>query len=93
VRGPGSDGVFPDRPEDWSGDDALLSVVDLFVGELAGLGFVRSTAVQTGPSGYHAAVLLKLFIYGYLNCIPSSRRLEREAGRSVEVMWPPADWC
>lgn len=48
---------------------------------------MRATSACTGRPGYHPAVLLKLFIYGYLNRIPSSRRLEREAGRNVEVMW------
>ncbi|UIJ32276.1 IS1182 family transposase [Cereibacter azotoformans] len=81
--------LFPDRLEDWMSEDALVRVVDLFVDELdlAELGFVRSAAARTGRPGYHPAVLLKLFIYGYLNRIPSSRRLEREAGRNVEVMW------
>lgn len=81
--------LFPDRLEDWIAEDSLVRVVDLFVGELdlPGLGFVRSAAARTGRPGYHPAVLLKLFIYGYLNRIPSSRRLEREAGRNVEVMW------
>jgi len=64
-------------------------VVDFFVDELdlAGLGFVRSAAARTGRPGYHPAVMLKLFIYGYLNRIPSSCGLEREAGRNVELMW------
>ena len=64
-------------------------VVDFFVEELdlQRLGFARSAPARTGRPGYHPAVLLKLFIYGYLNRIPSSRRLEREAGRNVEVMW------
>lgn len=81
--------LFPDRLEDWIGEDSLVRVVDLFVGELdlPGLGFGRSTPARTGRPGYHPAVLLKLFIYGYLNRILSSRRLEREAGRNVEVMW------
>jgi transposase len=81
--------LFPDRLEDWVGEDSLVRVVDLFVGELdlPGLGFARSAPARTGRPGYHPAVLLKLFIYGYLNRIPSSRRLEREAGRNVEVMW------
>lgn len=51
------------------------------------LGFARSGPARTGRPGYHPAVLLKLFIYGYLNRIPSSRRLEREAGRNVKIMW------
>ncbi|SDX99067.1 IS1182 family transposase [Roseicitreum antarcticum] len=81
--------LFPDRLEDWIDDDHLVRVVDLFVEQLnlAGLGFVRAAHARTGRPGYHPAILLKLFIYGYLNRIPSSRRLEREAGRNVEVMW------
>jgi len=81
--------LFPDRLEDWISEDHLVRVVDLFVDELdlPGLGFARSAPARTGRPGYHPAVLLKLFIYGYLNRIPSSRRLEREAGRNVELMW------
>ncbi|MBR9762972.1 MAG: transposase, partial [Rhodobacteraceae bacterium] len=80
--------LFPDRLEDWIGEDHLVRVVDLFVEELdlPALGFERSVPARTGRPGYHPAVLLKLFIYGYLNRIPSSRRLEREAGRNVELM-------
>jgi transposase len=81
--------LFPDRLEDWIDEDHLVRVVDLFVDQLdlVGLGFVRAAHARTGRPGYHPAVLLKLFIYGYLNRVPSSRRLEREAGRNVEVMW------
>ena len=81
--------LFPERLEDWIGEDHLVRVVDLFVDELdlATLSFHRHAAARTGRPGYHPAVLLKLFIYGYLNRIPSSRRLEREAGRNVELMW------
>jgi transposase len=81
--------LFPDRLEDWIDEDHLVRVVDLFVDQLdlVGLGFVRAAHTRTGRPGYHPAVLLKLFIYGYLNRIPSSRRLEKEAGRNVEVMW------
>jgi transposase len=81
--------LFPERLEDWIDEDHLVRVVDLFVEELDlnGLGFGRTTPARTGRPGYHPAVLLKLFIYGYLNRIPSSRRLEREAGRNVELMW------
>ena len=66
-----------------------MRVVDLFVDQLdlTTLGFQRHAAARTGRPGYHPAVLLKLFIYGYLNRIPSSRRLESEAGRNVELMW------
>jgi transposase len=81
--------LFPDRLEDWIGEDDLVRVVDLFVEELdlPGLGFVRAAPARTGRPGYDPADLLKLFVYGYLNRIPSSRRLEREARRNVEVMW------
>ena len=81
--------LFPERLEDWVGEDHLVRVVDLFVDELdlSELGFGRATPARTGRPGYHPSVLLKLFIYGYLNRIPSSRRLEREAGRNVELMW------
>ncbi len=81
--------LFPDRLDDWIGEDSLVRVVDFFVEELdlQRLGFARSAAARTGRLGYHPTVLLKLFIYGYLNRIPSSRRPEREAGRNVEVMW------
>ena len=81
--------LFPDRLDDRIGEDDLVRVVALFVNELdlLALGFDRALAARTGRPGYHPATLLKLFIYGYLNRIPSSRRLEREAGRNVEVMW------
>ncbi len=81
--------LFPDRLNDWIGDDNPVRVVDVFVDELdlGGLGFGRVGPRATGRPGYHPAVLLKLYIYGYLNRVQSSRRLEREAGRNVEVMW------
>ena len=81
--------LFPDRLEDWIGDDHPVRVIDAFVDalDLNGLGFERATAAATGRPGYHPSVLLKLHIYGYLNRVQSSRRLEREAGRNVEVMW------
>ncbi|MGP9791826.1 IS1182 family transposase [Roseinatronobacter sp. NSM] len=81
--------LFPERLDDWIGEDHLVRVVDPFVDQLdlGALGFQRHAAARTGRPGYHPAVLLKLFIYGYLNRIPSSRRLECEAGRNVELMW------
>ena len=81
--------LFPDRLEDWIGGDNPVRVIDAFVEgvDLKGLGFERATSAATGRPGYHPAVLLKLYIYGYLNRVQSSRRLEREAGRNVEVMW------
>ena len=64
-----------------------VRVVDVFIEELdlAGLGF--SGPASTGRPGYHPATLLKIYLYGYLNRIQSSRRLEREANRNVELMW------
>lgn len=81
--------LLPDRLEDWIDEDHLVRVVDRFVDQLdlAGLGFTRAAPARTGRPGCHRAILLKLFTYGYFNRVPSSRRLEREAGRNVEVMW------
>ena len=81
--------LFPDRLDDWICEDNPVRVIDVFVDELdlGGLGFGRVEPRATGRPGYHPSVLLKLYIYGYLNRVQSSRRLEREAGRNVEVMW------
>ncbi len=81
--------LFPERLDDWIGDENPVRVVDVFVDELdlGNLGFDRVAPRATGRPGYHPSVLLKLYIYGYLNRVQSSRRLEREAGRNVEVMW------
>jgi transposase len=85
----GQSTLFPERLEDWIGEDNAVRVIDVFVDELdlGGLGFDRVQPEATGRPGYHPAMLLKLYIYGYLNRVQSSRRLEREAGRNVEVMW------
>ena len=81
--------LFPDRLEDWVDDDNPVQVIDVFVDELElfDLGFDRVAPKRTGRPAYHPAVMLKLYIYGYLNRVQSSRRLEREARRNVEVMW------
>lgn len=81
--------LFPDHLEDWVEDDNPVRVIDVFVNELdlRALGFDRAEPEATGRPGYRPAVLLKLYVYGYLNWVQSSRRLEREAGRNVEVMW------
>ena len=81
--------LFPDRLGDWISEDHPVRVIDAFVDalDLAVAGFQRTSAAGTGRPGYHPSVLLKLFVYGYLNRVPSSRRLEREAARNVEVMW------
>jgi transposase len=85
----GQSSLFPDCVEDWVHEDNPVRVIDVFVDELdlAELGFDGIDPEATGRPSYHPSVLLKLYIYGYLNRIQSSRRLEREAGRNVEVMW------
>ena len=81
--------LFPEYLDDWIGEESPVRVIDVFVDELdlAALGFSGVDPEATGRPSYHPAVLLKLYIYGYLNRVQSSRRLEREAGRNVEVMW------
>jgi transposase len=81
--------LFPECLEDWIIEDNPVRVIDAFVGELdlGELGFSGVDPEATGRPSYHPSVLLKLYIYGYLNRVQSSRRLEREAGRNVEVMW------
>jgi len=81
--------LFPERLDDYVGEANPVRVVDVFVDELdlGDLGFRRVEPLATGRPSYHPSVLLKLYIYGYLNRVQSSRRLESEAGRNVEVMW------
>src|SRR5262249_50421195 len=81
--------LFPECLEDWICEDNPVRAIDVFVEELAlaDLGFGGVDAEATGRPSYHPSVLLKLYIYGYLNRVQSSRRLEREALRNVEVMW------
>jgi transposase len=85
----GQNTLFPECLEDWIGEDNPVRVIDAFVDalDLAELGFEGVEPLATGRPSYHPAALLKLYIYGYLNRVQSSRRLEREAGRNVEVMW------
>jgi transposase len=85
----GQSTLFPECLEDWIGEDNPVRVIDVFVEELdlAELGFDGVAPEATGRPSYHPSVLLKLYIYGYLNRVQSSRRLEREAGHNVEVMW------
>ena len=81
--------MLPECLDDYIGDDNPVRVIDLFVDELDlnELGFHGDTPAVTGRPGYHPSLLLKIYIYGYLNRIQSSRRLEREAQRNVELMW------
>src|SRR5687767_9897867 len=81
--------LFPECLDDWIDEDNPVRVIDAFVDalDLGELGFDGVVPEVTGRPAYHPALLLKLYIYGYLNRVQSSRRLEREAGRNVEVMW------
>src|SRR6266550_2910244 len=81
--------LFPECLEDWICEDNPVRVIEVFVDELdlAELKFEAVVPEVTGRPSYHPSVLLKLYIYGYLNRVQSSRRLEREAGRNVEVIW------
>ena len=81
--------LLPECLDDFIDANNPVRVVDVFIDELDldDLGFERVRPRATGRPSYHPAVLLKLYVYGYLNRVQSSRRLEREAGRNVEVMW------
>src|SRR5919202_6354725 len=81
--------LFPACLDEYISEDNPVRVIDVFVEELdlAALGFERAIPQATGRPAYHPASLLKIYIYGYLNRIPSSRRLERETGRNLEPIW------
>src|ERR1700721_3733431 len=81
--------LFPETLDDVMGEDNPVRVIDYFVDklDLAELGFSKVVAEETGRPPYAPGDLLKLYIYGYLNQVRSSRRLEREARRNFEVMW------
>jgi len=80
--------LFPERLDDYIAEDNAVRVIDVFVDDLdlSGLGF-KTHSEKTGRPAYHPTILLKLYVYGYLNRVQSSRRLEREAHRNVELMW------
>ena len=80
---------LPECLEDWIDENNPVRVIEAFVEalNLGELGFAGVDPETTGRPSYHPSVLLKLYIYGYLNRVQSSRRLEREAGRNFEVMW------
>lgn len=81
--------LLPECLDDYVAEDNPVRVVEVFVDELelGALGFDGVDPAATGRPAYHPSVLLKIYIYGYLNRIQSSRRLEREAQRNVERMW------
>ena len=81
--------LLPESLDDYVGEDNPVRVVEAFIDELdlAVLGFAGVVPEATGRPSYHPATLLKIYLYGYLNRIASSRRLEREAQRNMELMW------
>ena len=85
----GQSTLFPEYLENWVDENNPVRVIDVFVDalDLGQLGFDGVAREATGRPSYHPSVLLKLYIYGYPNRVQSSRRLEREAGRNVELMW------
>ena len=80
--------LFPERLDDYVEEDSAVRVIDVFIDDLdiSGLGF-KAEPAATGRPGYHPKMMLKLYVYGYLNRVQSSRRLEVEAQRNVELMW------
>ncbi len=80
--------LFPEQLDDYIAEDSSVRVIDVFLDDLdlSGLGF-KTHSEKTGRPAYHPTILLKLYIYRYLNRVQSSRRLEREAHRNVELMW------
>jgi transposase len=81
--------LFPERLDDWIHEDNTVRVIDVFVDQLdlRQLGFERADPAATGRPGYSPATLLKIYVYGYLNRLQSSRRLESEAQRNLELIW------
>ena len=81
--------LLPECLDDWINDDNPVRAIDAFVDvlDLAKLGFDGVEPAATGRPAFHPSLLLKLYIYGYLNRVQSSRRLEREAGRNLELLW------
>src|ERR1700676_4029743 len=85
----GQSTLFPALLDNYVAEDNPVRAVDVFVDglDLDKLGFVGVQPLDTGRPGYHPRMMLKLYIYGYLNRLPSSRRLERECQRNIEMIW------
>src|ERR1700734_346987 len=81
--------LLPEYLDDYVSEDNPVRVIDVFVDELdlGALGFEGVEPEATGRPAYHPGLMLKIYVYGYINQIASSRRLEREAQRNVEMMW------
>ena len=85
----GQSTLFPERLDDYLGEDNPVRAIDVLVDELdlASSGFDGVEPEATGRPAYHPATLLKIYVYGYLNRVQSSRRLERECQRNIELVW------
>jgi transposase len=85
----GQSTLFPALLDDYVTEDNPVRAVDVFVDglDLDKLGFIGVQPLETGRPGYHPGMMLKLYIYGHLNRVPSSRRLERECQRNIEMIW------
>src|SRR4029434_7094890 len=81
--------LLPPSLEDYVDEENPVRVIEVFIAELdlAALGFSGVTPAATARPPYHPSTLLKIYLYGYLNRLQSSRRLEREAQRNIELMW------
>jgi len=81
--------LFPECLDDWIHEVSTVRVIDVFVEglDLVKLGFYRAQPAATGRPGYRPTTLLKIYVYGYLNRVQSSRRLEAEAQRNIELIW------
>jgi transposase len=81
--------LLPHSLEDYVSEENPVRVIEVFIDELdlTALGFSGMTPAATGRPAYHPSTLLKIYLYGYLNRVQSSRRLEREAQRNIELMW------
>src|SRR5216110_3633712 len=81
--------LLPHSLEDYVGEENPVRVIEVFIDELdlEALGFSGMTPAATGRPAYHPATLLKIYVYGYLNRVQSSQRLERETQRNIELMW------
>src|SRR5438046_7195683 len=81
--------LLPHSLEDYVGEENPVRVIEVFIDELdlAALGFSGMTPAVTGRPAYHPSTLLKIYLYGYINRVQSSRRLERDAQRNIELQW------
>ena len=86
--------LLPEHLDDYVDENCPVRAIDAFadVLDLAALGFNAQPAA-TGRPGYHPGLMLRIYLYGYLNQVQSSRRLERECGRNLELIWLTGDDC